>query len=903
MADQDVIIQIGSSNMAGYLANLYDVPNADYLRWISQLTPTALTPTRPYSAAVPGVRMWTPRRPYSQNAQRVVTAVGGGNTQVTFASSAITSPTPTADMWQFIKSGSGRGNIRRITAVSGSGPWTHTVSPANSPAVAAGDTLVVMQDSHTWASVSSDLLTVTKTAATPAFTSAVVGRFALFFDVASGTEITRKIASTDSANSITFDQPLSSYPATGSAAVTITFDGATERVNYTNHGFVAGRPVIFSGGTPPVEVVAGTVYYVTNVTTNDFQLATTLANALAGTNFTLTGSGSGTTVCQPVINGFCVLSGANSCEDLATINNAVLQNLTFTLDEVSPVYLTGLDYTNWDFTAFASPRGLSYDPTINSAAELTWHVRSKFGRPLVALQLGVSASMISPFAFTPVPAGGITATAGLMGPIHDLLSLDYHPSSPNGIYQILIGAISSLRTLIEAEGNTMKVRGIFINLFDNDGQDPQRVARIGANTVLLRDSLRAYLGDNTIPWIMSGPSAYAGGPGNPVNTSIYRQLFKIAEEDPKSGVVDTRYGYTQCVEDGLHLTAFSQIKLGQDFFRVWEPIYDDLTGKPPVVDIAICNRALTVIGESPNITSISPAAGSAHAPLCELLFPDAVRIVADSRHWTFADRRVALEKVRLDSPTIVAFNGTFVFSTVTPHGFEIGSPVSFAISAAGTGSVPAPLVAGRTYYVASVIGPFQFTVTATVGGYGTAITLTSVGSGEWRVFKESDRAGSAFMYALPKDCRTERSVVPSGAPDDWPGMDGALVGTPYSGIGLVASSSNGLNYSQDSTGFGTYKPIACKRAVSRGGDQVIYTDLESADLIYSRTLDDTTLWPPLFQEAVVFQLAAGLGGAIKRDVKIVDWCLSKAQAFISEAARVDGQRVVERSRQRYPWGR
>lgn len=817
MADQDVIIQIGSSNMAGFLANLYDVPAADYLRWLSQAVPTPSTPARPYQASIPGVRMWTPRRPYSLNSQRAITVIGGGNTIITYGGTAISAPTVTADMWLFVLRGTGRGNLRKITAVAGQ---DLTVTPALSPVPVANDTVVVLQDSHTLSTIDTiggvASLGITKTATSPAFTSAVVGRFASFFDSASGGETTRKIVA-QTATTLTFDQPLTALPAAGT--------------------------------------------------------------------------------------GFCVLTGANSCEGASSMQppNAVLQPLTFALDEVSPVYLTGLEYPNWDFTPWASPRALSFDPTVNSTAELSYHVRSKTGRPLVILELGVSASMVSPFAIS------VGATCTLVGPLHDITNLDYHPSSPAGIYPLLVNAITSMRSLIAAEGNVMKVRGIFINLFDNDDQDTQRTYRIGANTVLLRDTLRTLLGDQTIPWIMSGPSAYGGGPDNPSNTSVYRQLFQIAADDPHSGVVDTRVGFTYA-EDNAHLSAASQIRLGQEFFRVWEPIIDDLQGKPPVVDISICNRALTVIGESPTITSIDPPLGSAHAPLCKLLYPEAVRIVSDSRHWTFRDRRVALSKVQLQSPVADVTLNTI--TTATPHGFAIGSPLSFTLAANGTGSLPAPLVANQVYYVASVISPYQFTITATVGGYGTVVDLTSVGSigglggqGAWRAWKESDRDGFAFMYALPVDCLTERNLVPAGAPDDWPGMDGALLGTPYSGIGMVSTSRNGLNFSSDATGFGEVRRIPCKRAINRSGEQVIYTDLDAAELVYSRAVDDTTQWPPLYQEAVVFQLAAGLAGAIKRDPQLVDWCLGKAQAFISEAARVDSERVVERNQQRYPWSR
>ena len=92
MADQDVIIQIGSSNMAGFLANLYDVPNADYQRWVSLDTPTSGT-TKPYNATVPGVKLWTPRRPYSLNSQR---PIASATTTSTTYVGPITSPASTS---------------------------------------------------------------------------------------------------------------------------------------------------------------------------------------------------------------------------------------------------------------------------------------------------------------------------------------------------------------------------------------------------------------------------------------------------------------------------------------------------------------------------------------------------------------------------------------------------------------------------------------------------------------------------------------------------------------------------------------------------------------------------------------------------------------------------------------
>lgn len=312
--------------------------------------------------------------------------------------------------------------------------------------------------------------------------------------------------------------------------------------------------------------------------------------------------------------------------------------------------------------------------------------------------------------------------------------------------------------------------------------------------------------------------------------------------------------------------------------------------------VQICNRALMAIGEAPNITSISTPDGSAHAQLAAVVYQDAVEEVTESRHWTFADKRVALEKVTLASATASA--STDYITTVVAHGLEDDNPVTFALTT-GT-ALPAPLEEDTVYYVVSA-GTLNFKVAEEAGG--DPINLTTAGTGAWVVYKESDRDGADFMYALPTDCLTERYVLPAGAPDDWPGMDGALLGTPYAGIGVVASSANGLNYTYGTPNFGTVRAIPAKRALNSADEQVIYTNLDDAELLYTRYVDDPTQWPPLFKTAVVWRIAADFAGAIKRDSKLADWCLQRSQMAISEAARVDASRNTPTEYKRYAWDR
>jgi hypothetical protein len=61
--------------------------------------------------------------------------------------------------------------------------------------------------------------------------------------------------------------------------------------------------------------------------------------------------------------------------------------------------------------------------------------------------------------------------------------------------------------------------------------------------------------------------------------------------------------------------------------------------------IDICNLALAHLGEIPNISSIDPPEGSAHAEKCERFYPIARDAALEMRNWSFALKRVTLASV------------------------------------------------------------------------------------------------------------------------------------------------------------------------------------------------------------------------------------------------------------------
>jgi hypothetical protein len=121
----------------------------------------------------------------------------------------------------------------------------------------------------------------------------------------------------------------SSFSSPAAAATTVTMTIAAPAViTHTAHGFVTGQPVVFTTtGALPTGIVAGTTYYVVSRTTSGtstYNLATSVANAIAGTLITTSGSQSGT----------------HTCTTTATVQNPDMTALT-----LGPSGLTGSQTT------------------------------------------------------------------------------------------------------------------------------------------------------------------------------------------------------------------------------------------------------------------------------------------------------------------------------------------------------------------------------------------------------------------------------------------------------------------------------------------------------------------------------------------------------------------------------
>lgn len=63
----------------------------------------------------------------------------------------------------------------------------------------------------------------------------------------------------------------------------------------------------------------------------------------------------------------------------------------------------------------------------------------------------------------------------------------------------------------------------------------------------------------------------------------------------------------------------------------------------PTVDV--CNLALSLIGQSANISSFSPPEGSVHAQLCAAMYPLALGGLLERHPWAFATQRATLAQL------------------------------------------------------------------------------------------------------------------------------------------------------------------------------------------------------------------------------------------------------------------
>lgn len=161
----------------------------------------------------------------------------------------------------------------------------------------------------------------------------------------------------------------------------------------------------------------------------------------------------------------------------------------------------------------------------------------------------------------------------------------------------------------------------------------------------------------------------------------------------------------------------------------------------------------------------------------------------------------------------------------------------------------------------------------------TRATLALLGSAwpEW-----------AYCYASPSDALNILSILDANAADDY--SVGMQYGYTQAGVPAVMQ--------------GVYTPQPFSQETLSDGTVVIYTNQENAVCRYTRFITDTTVFSPLFVDALSWYLASYLAGPIlKGEVGAAEAkrCMGNAMGMLNKAAVSDSNQRRIHPTQNVSW--
>lgn len=145
-----------------------------------------------------------------------------------------------------------------------------------------------------------------------------------------------------------------------------------------------------------------------------------------------------------------------------------------------------------------------------------------------------------------------------------------------------------------------------------------------------------------------------------------------------------------------------------------------------------------------------------------------------------------------------------------------------------------------------------------------------------------------YCYASPTDAVNLLAILDPYAANDY--SVGNNFGFTQTGIPLVGS--------------GTYTPQPYAQETLPDGTLVIYTNQENAVLRYTRSVTDTTIFSPLFVDALAWYLASYLAGPIikgDQGANEAKRCMQAAMAMLSKATTSDANQRKTQLAQNVGW--
>lgn len=224
------------------------------------------------------------------------------------------------------------------------------------------------------------------------------------------------------------------------------------------------------------------------------------------------------------------------------------------------------------------------------------------------------------------------------------------PGEDNGCFQRLCDNVDAAISALAAEGHTARVVLVTYMQGETDALSDHGSKNYFGNCRTLFATIRSFLKSRGL-WPGSAESIpiihpqilepeYGGAwPAADVVNEAKRRLAS-ADRFTRTPVTN---GLTQ---SAAHYTGKGNAELAQLIFETFREMSaaNDQTG-----EVDICNAALSLIGDTAQVTSIDPEDGTPQSALCARFYARARDAVLESGQWGFAMRRVAGEP--LDSPT------------------------------------------------------------------------------------------------------------------------------------------------------------------------------------------------------------------------------------------------------------
>lgn len=279
------------------------------------------------------------------------------------------------------------------------------------------------------------------------------------------------------------------------------------------------------------------------------------------------------------------------------------------------------------------------DPKVGHHTGFGLLLHDFFGEPIDIVECAFGGTSLAHKEVMP------TDLAYSFGWVNVRQQLSWAPGEPDGCFARFLDVLDAMRIAYSASGDEGECIAVTYAQGEEDARFEEFANHYGDNARRLRKAVREAIaaagfwkGDpSRIPWIHPRMKRSVWPYIDTVNDAVTDYI----REDPFSGTFDTED--LPVMPDGVHYNGSALTDFADREFEVLKRIL-----KVGSEDITVCNLALSNIGETARVTSISPPDGSAQADLCAQFFPVARDGLLERHPWDFAMRRKALVAVDSD---------------------------------------------------------------------------------------------------------------------------------------------------------------------------------------------------------------------------------------------------------------